>query len=97
MRQSFKAVKAALGEGREYFSETVAKRTALHTRLPSSFLYVNSCSWIRSQCSRFLLRKFSRGWFYIKIVTGMLMLSKLYLLAIFNLQIYIMLKLLVSR
>jgi hypothetical protein len=68
-----------------------------HSNTSSSFLNVNSCSWIESQCSRFLLRRFSGGWFYIKILTGMLMLSKLYLLAIFNLQIYIMLKLLVSR
>lgn len=34
---------------------------------------------------------------YIETVTGMLMLSTLYLITIFNLQIYIMLKLLVSR
>jgi hypothetical protein len=60
-------------------------------------LNVNSFSWIKSECSRFLLRRLSGGWFYIKILTGMLMLSELYLLAIFNLQIYIMLKLLVSR
>lgn len=68
-----------------------------HSNTSSSFLNVNSCSWIKSQCSRFLLRRFSAGWFYIKILTGALMLSKLYLLAIFNLQIYVMLKLLASR
>lgn len=92
MARALKREEMALAKGR-----TPRHRHSCESNAPPTSLEVNSCSWIRYHCSRCLVRRFSRGWLYIKIVTGMLMLSKLYVLAIFNLQIYIMLKLLVSR
>lgn len=89
----FEAWGDGISLGTDATSQTqLRKGTPHHTSLE-----VNSCSWIRYHSSRFLVRRLSRSWLYIKILTDMLMLSKLYVLAIFNLQIYIMLKLLASR